>query len=181
MQKEIMALLKKIEPDWSYTPAGVTLTHGVEALREVERQVAELLHTEAQSRVGARLVELAHRYPFVAKVTLELSVSGEYDDSGGTFAGIRLFGQDVEFKTQPPPELSDGDDLALEDLCATMAEGLSEGGNLDEFYLARGRDFNDYEDLTIVVDFATIAELMGSEKISGKEAYGKLFPAVKKK
>ena len=128
--------------------------------------------------VGARLLSLFVRYPWLQSLDLHLTAEGQGDDQGGMFRSISSSVESVGVVegSSLPEDISD-DKGAFDQALAlgVLDQDVDEHDLASEIYTSIFEPW-DYDDIKISLDRSKVADLLQSSPMSGRQAFKALLP-----
>lgn len=150
-------------------------TDEVEPLLSIVERVRKAGQRLDLAFAGARVAQVFLQRPWLQGFTLSVSQSQEYNDAGGTYTSYSLNCSNVTFVTgqELPEEIQDD---SVEVSADIAAEQIKDDLQNEEFDLCHPflQDSDD-ADRDLVIDRASIAELLAKPPVSGQAVARRLW------
>lgn len=167
--------------------ADYVFTPGNDGFAENEAgQQLRTLHTEVEAKfqrfqsawAGAFVASLFVHFPWLESMKIHISASQETGDEGETYRSEHLSISDVVSVPDSllPEDVWDGEGFVEDSAGELLKSHIEEASSVFDLYSSFVDD-GDFEDINVLVQRASIADLLANPEIRGTEAFVRLFPA----
>ncbi|API73564.1 hypothetical protein [Ralstonia pseudosolanacearum] len=167
--------MNSAQPDYLVSDGRLQLNEAGQAFNELRARIEHEAAQLDRSWAGAFLASILIAEPWLAAFDLNITVSHEYDDQGGTFLSYSSAVSEVrtvEGVTLPDTMVDDG--AFDEDLAANYLTEQFDACERDIYVTFR--DDDDSQELKIEVRREPIASLLVTGAVRGTDAFQALFP-----